>query len=176
MIEKSRKKVNQLLAEAGFSNGERDCIMGYLNELGYFEAPASSAYHLSYPGGLAEHSINVCEELVRLTKNNEIQWEHTRSPYLVGLFHDLCKSDMYTGQCGCYEYNDGALLNGHGEKSAMLTQLLIQLTEEEMLCIRYHMGAYYKEDWSGYDAAIRKYPAVLWTHVADMIASKLIEK
>lgn len=175
MIER-RDKVNQLLADAGFSIGERECIVEYLAGLGYFEAPASSHFHLSYPGGLADHSINVCEELVRLTKANEIRWEHVRSPYVVGLFHDICKSDTYIGHCGCYEYNDECLLNGHGEKSAMLTQLLIQLTEEEMLCIRYHMGAYYKEDWSGFDAAIKRYPSVLWTHMADMIASKLIEK
>ena len=27
-----------------------------------------------------------------------------------------------------------------------------------------------------YDKAIRKYPNVLWTHMADMVASKLMEK
>ena len=176
MIDKRYEKVNMLLAEAGFSFEERRCITGYFTDLGYFEAPASCNHHLSYPGGLVDHSINVCEELVRLTKNNEIKWEHVRSPYVVGLFHDLCKCDTYVGKCGCYEYNDEMLLNGHGDKSVILTQLLVKLTEEEMLCIRYHMGAYYKHDWSGFDAAIKKYPSVLWTHVADMLASKVIEK
>ena len=50
------------------------------------------------------------------------------------------------------------------------------LTEEERLCIRYHMGAYETSDWDGYDQAIRKFPNVLWTHTADMLASKLMEE
>jgi len=48
------------------------------------------------------------------------------------------------------------------------------LTEEEILCIRYHMGAYNCDDWEGYDKAIRKYPNVLFTHTADMYASKVL--
>jgi hypothetical protein len=55
----------------------------------------------------------------------------------------------------------------------MLLSQFITLTEEEMLCIRYHMGAYEKEEWSEFDLAIRKYENVLWTHQADMLASKV---
>lgn len=47
---------------------------------------------------------------------------------------------------------------------------------EERLCIRYHMGAYETSDWDEYDQAIRKFPNVLWTHTADMLASKLMEE
>lgn len=50
----------------------------------------------------------------------------------------------------------------------------MQLTEEEVMCIRYHMGAYTdKSEWEYYGRAIEKYPNVLWTHTADMIASKI---
>ena len=49
------------------------------------------------------------------------------------------------------------------------------LTEEEIMCIRYHMGAYEKDDWVQFDLAIKKYPNVLFTHTADMYASKLIQ-
>jgi hypothetical protein len=49
----------------------------------------------------------------------------------------------------------------------------LQLTEEEILCIRYHMGAYEKDAWDYFDRAIRKYETVLWTHTADMVASKV---
>lgn len=49
----------------------------------------------------------------------------------------------------------------------------MELTEEEVLCIRYHMGAYETKDWAGFDLAIKKYPNVLYTHTADMLASKL---
>lgn len=181
MLDMRYEKVNRLLAEAGFSFEERRNITGKLTDIGFFDAPASSKYHLAYPGGLADHSINVCEELVRLTKDNGIVWEHIRSPYVVGLLHDICKHDAYVEkrdtEAITYEYNKNCLLTGHGDKSMILAiQIIPDLTTEELLCIRYHMGAYYKADWDGYDAAIRKYPAVLWTHHADMIASKLIEK
>lgn len=56
----------------------------------------------------------------------------------------------------------------------ILAQQIMSLTEEEILCIRWHMGAYDKEEnWNHFNAAIRKYNNVLWTHVADMIASQI---
>lgn len=48
----------------------------------------------------------------------------------------------------------------------------IQLTPEEVACIRYHMGAYEKDEWDNLDVAIRRFNNVLWTHTADMVASK----
>ena len=36
------------------------------------------------------------------------------------------------------------------------------------------MGAYEKDMWNEYDKAIIKYPNVLYTHTADMIASKIV--
>jgi hypothetical protein len=54
----------------------------------------------------------------------------------------------------------------------MLSQVMT-LTEEEMLCIRFHMGAYVTSEWDAFDRAIRKYQSVLFTHTADMYASKV---
>ena len=72
------------------------------------------------------------------------------------------------------EYNNNTLLKGHGEKSVMILASHIQLTEEEVLCIRYHMGAFSdKNEWTDYTRAIQTYPNVLWTHHADMIASQI---
>lgn len=46
------------------------------------------------------------------------------------------------------------------------------LTEEEIMCIRYHMGAFCdKSEWNDYTRAVHKYTNVLWTHQADMLAS-----
>lgn len=42
------------------------------------------------------------------------------------------------------------------------------------MCIRYHMGAFTdKEEWQDYTRAIHRYPNVLWTHQADMIAAHI---
>ena len=41
-------------------------VLQKLDELGFFEAPASTKFHLSCKGGLLEHSMNVYEAAVML--------------------------------------------------------------------------------------------------------------
>ena len=163
----------------------------YLLNEGFLTAPASTKYHGNYPGGLFDHSYTVMNTLVDLTEKNSLQWQSKESPIVIGMFHDLCKVDQYkmvkdpfvpasegdrltlTNDYH-YEYNDNQLLKGHGDKSVMILSRFMRLTEEEVLCIRYHMGAYQTDDWAGFDLAIRKFPTTLWVHHADMIASKVI--
>ena len=159
----------------------------YLRNDGFLTAPASTKYHGAYEGGLFEHSMAVMDTLVDLTQKNGLVWQRPESPIIVGAFHDLCKCDQYKKVGGTvlmlhgeqvsepnYEYNTDTVLKGHGEKSVMILSRFMTLTEEEVLCIRYHMGPYIKEDQEGYDLAIRKYSCVLWVHHADMIASKVV--
>lgn len=69
-----------------------------------------------------------------------------------------------------------AVLKGHGEKSVMLLSQHLSLTMEEILCIRYHMGAFVdQKEWNDYTRAIHAYPNVLWTHTADMLAAHILE-
>ena len=154
-----------------------EAILSYLQNNGFFEAPASTKYHGSYPGGLCEHSINVAEILYCFTEKLELKWQRPESPWIVGFFHDLCKIDLYKQkEDGTYEYNNNTLYKGHGDKSLMLISSLLVLTEEEAACIRYHMGAFTdKEEWSDYTSAIHKFPNVLHTHTADMAAAHIIE-
>lgn len=141
---------------------------------GFFTAPASTKYHGNYEGGLFDHCLAVTRHLLDITEHHGLHWTVTRSPRLVGMFHDLCKMDQYVKSDGenPYEYRKDTLLKGHGEKSVMLLSKYFTLTEEEILCIRYHMGAFTeKEEWSDYTRAVNKYATVLWTHTADMLAS-----
>ena len=163
---------------------------------GFFDAPASTKYHGAYEGGLYEHSRAVFNRLAILTDDNNLKWQRPESPFIIGMFHDLCKYDNYKKVFGTevelqpgvkfsdaniahYEYNTNTLLKGHATKSIILLSQFMTLTEEEMLCIRYHMGAYGNEEeqkveWAGFDAAIRKTKGlVLWAHHADMLASKV---
>jgi len=143
---------------------------------GFFTAPASTKYHGSYEGGLFDHSLTVAQFLVELTEKNDIPWTNERSPYIVGMFHDLCKMDNYVAEIDGFRYNEAPLLRGHGDKSVMLLAEHMKLTEEEILCIRYHMGAFVeKEEWRDYTRAVNKYASVLWTHHADMLASHVLE-
>ena len=144
-----------------------------LEMMGFFTAPASRGYHGAYEGGLFDHSLKVTQRLVELTKDLKLHWDMHRSPVVVGMFHDLCKCDEYRKTQDGYDHVKNTLFTGHGEKSVMLLSNLIQLTTEEIACIRYHMGAYVQNDWNGIDLAIRQYPTVLFTHTADMIASKI---
>ena len=162
-----------------------DDMMEYLTAYGFFTAPASTKYHGNYEGGLLEHSYMVTKFLLTLTQDNHLIWRKARSPFIVGMFHDLCKIDQYRHPASDlvvdgmllpdpskWEYNPDTLLKGHGDKSVMLLSQFYTLTEEEIMCIRYHMGAFTdKSEWNYYTRAVRQYPNVLWTHQADMLAS-----
>lgn len=161
-------------------------VLDKLTEWKFFDMPASTKYHGTKEGDLFRHSKEVANQLLKITKACGVEWQNPRSPFVIGYFHDLCKCDAYKrpiigttlgGQpvesTHEWEYTKDTLLKGHGDKSVMLASTLCRLTEEEMLCIRYHMGAYQTDDWQGFDRAIRKYPTVLWTHQADMLASKV---
>ena len=165
-------------------------LKGFIEYSDFTTAPASTKYHGSYTGGLLEHSVNVMYTLCKMTEDNHLSWSRPESPIIVGLFHDICKVDSYkrkkvselyseneiTPVYEGYEYNNETLFKGHGDKSVMMLASLIQLTEEEVACIRYHMGAFTdKEEWNDYTRAIHKYPNVLWTHHADMIATHIME-
>ena len=149
-----------------------------LDALGFFTAPASTKYHGAYEGGLFDHSLEVAKQLINLTDKLGLKWTSPNSPIVVGLFHDLCKCDNYVVdiETGKYKYNPDLIIPGHGEKSVIMLQKLIPLTDEEIACIRWHMGAYEKDPkmWECYGRAIENYPNVLYTHTADMIASKII--
>lgn len=152
-------------------------IPNILDDIGFFTAPASTKYHGSYEGGLFDHSLQTAKELVDLTQKLGLEWERPESPYIVGLFHDLCKCDNYVWdiETDSYKYNSDIIIPGHGEKSVIMLQRYIDLTDEEIACIRWHMGAYEKDTkmWEYYGKAIEQYPNVLYTHTADMIASKI---
>lgn len=168
-------------------------IIERLKNNGFFTAPASTKYHGAYEGGLFVHSIHVTNILLDLTEDCHLLWSRPESPYIIGMFHDICKRDLYRHpfrdtvmyvdgkkvqeiDTDHWEHNPEVLLKGHGDRSVMLLSEYLHLTMEEILCIRYHMGAFVdKAEWGDYTAAIHKYPNVLWTHHADMIASHIVE-
>lgn len=148
-----------------------------LESLGFFKAPASTKYHGAYEGGLFDHSLAVTQALVDLTEKLGLKWNRIESPFIVGMYHDLCKVESYYFdiETESYKYNGDMWLDGHGTKSVILTEKYLRLTEEEIACIRWHMGAYETDTtlWNYYGRAIEEFPNVLYTHTADMIASKI---
>lgn len=146
----------------------------------FFTSPASTKYHGAYSGGLFDHSMNVALYLQYLLENETLDQPFSQpdSPFIIGILHDITKLGRYNMEEGNIVYassNPYGSFGGHGSDSLIKAQQILQLTEEEAYCIRYHMGPYEKDDWDLYDEAIRKYPNVLWTHTADMVASKIME-
>ena len=153
-------------------------IVWELKLRGFFIAPASINHHGQYEGALFDHSYEVAKALVNMTEKLGLKWENERSPYIVGMFHDLCKMDNYIkdGFTEEWQYNNATLLPGHGEKSVIIALTLLgNLTDEELYCIRWHMGAFDNEkNWNSYGRSCTAYPNVLYTHTADMIAARIV--
>lgn len=162
-----------------------NALLSYLeNNTDFFEAPASTNFHLSKKGGLLEHSLNVYENLF----NNDSTYDE-ETIKIVALLHDICKANFYEyyeknvkNDKGlwikepAYRINDQLPL-GHGEKSVIIIQKFISLSEEEVMAIRWHMGGYEpKENYSYLAAAFNKYPLAVKLHIADLEATYLNEK
>ena len=113
-----------------------------------------------------------------LTERLGLKWSRPESPYIVGMFHDLCKTQSYEHDPDSDEWfhRKDPMMPDHGALSIILAQRMISLTDEEIACIRWHMGAFEKDPamWNHYSNAIEAFPNVLYTHTADMIASKII--
>ena len=184
-VEDRQKLFRETMYTVFRDSDEMGRIMDELADSGYFTAPASTKHHANYEGGLFDHSLNVTNSLLALTDANNLEWMREQSPYIIGMFHDLCKIDNYTKKSkpslspllegDSWEYNNAALLPGHGEKSVIMLQQHMNLTDEEMLCIRWHMGAFDdKEHWNSYGRSVTHFPNVLYTHTADMVAARIL--
>lgn len=152
----------------------------WLENTSFFDDPASARFHGNFKGGLCEHSLIVYDEFVKLTNRDD------DTSKIACLLHDICKIGTYkiiyknvknedTGEwvkIEQYENIESDFPFGHGEKSVVMLLEYIDLTKEEMMMIRWHMGAYEsKECWRELGKAQKMYPSVLYIHFADMIAS-----
>ena len=159
-------------------------LIDYLDmETDFFTAPASSKFHLSCEEGLLKHSLNVYHELVKESNRDD------DSVIIVSLLHDICKTNYYQKNIRNIKDKDGNYKPsvyytandkfpvGHGEKSIIMILKFIELTEEEICAIRWHMGAYEpKESYPSLSSAFTKYPLSLQLHVADLKATYILEK
>ena len=124
-------------------------------ETSWMTAPASSRFHLSHPGGLVEHSLNVVRTLLRmrdvLTPDISVE-----SCVIVGLYHDVGKvgapgnplylpnpdEEQAKAKNAPYIYNRKLPHLDIPSRSLMLVSRFVLLTEEEAQAVRYHDGQY----------------------------------
>lgn len=177
-----------------------DEVVGYLEKSGFFTAPASVQRHLSCDGGLLEHSLNVCRVALKLRevmiglKPETAPRLSEHSVIIASLLHDVCKSNIYRknikyrkNEQGRWEPYDGYDVDysrfpvGHGEKSViMLLRLGMELTNDEIVAMRWHMSAWNLafqsyEDKCNISAAVEGYPLLAVIQAADGLAANMLE-
>ncbi|MBF1061928.1 MAG: HD domain-containing protein [Prevotellaceae bacterium] len=196
-------KKNQQEFEALLRSTGREGIEYVIEDLekdGFFEAPASSGHHLNIQGGLCQHSLNVCKaglmiwEGLKTLDPSGVNNVKRESVIIATLLHDVCKTDIYKrtvkkrkNKLGQWEDSEGYMVSykdfpmGHGEKSViMLLCSGLELHDDEMLAIRWHMGAWginmnSYEDQRNYDTARQKYPLCSIIQSADSLAAAIME-
>ena len=175
-------------------------VIKWLEYYGFFEAPASTKFHLNVKGGLMEHSWNVCNTALML-REQMIQMKPELAEKLpedsvvvASLLHDVCKSNIYKEallnrkneqgyweKVPGYEVDYSDLPLGHGEKSViMLLSFGFRLTKDEMLAIRWHMTAWElafqsAEQKANIQKAKEIAPLCTIIQAADGLASSLLE-
>ena len=165
--------------------GIENLLLYLLNETDFYTAPASTRHDGAAEGGLLRVSWTVHDNGVVLMDPFCAKYD-AQSVILCALLHDVCKANFYckrfrnkkneqTGQwekVEVYEIHDQLPL-GHGEKSVMILQKYIQLTVDEIMAIRWHMGGF-DDSARGYAGmqclsnAMKTYPLVVALHMADM--------
>lgn len=189
------KIVNMLM---GTKRADMEKLIGWMDTNGFFTAPCSGSFHLAYEGGLAEHSLNVMEQALKLaeTLDGERKMLNRDSVIIASLLHDLGK----TGQFGKANYvpnmlkgratkanpdpvpkqsekkpyitNTDLLYVDHEIRSIQIASQFIELTEDESYAILNHNGMYsnLRYAYSG-----KETPLNLVVHWADMWAARVIE-
>lgn len=171
-----------------------------LDDLGFFEAPASTRFHLAYEGGLLEHSLSVCRMALMVRKQVLLVRPELEeklpigSVILISLLHDVCKAEIYKraikrrkNERGVWEDYNGYDVDysdfpvGHGEKSVIvLLKCGLDLTDDEILAIRWHMTAWdlpfqSYELMGSLNAARDKTPLCGLLQAADGLSANVIE-
>lgn len=197
-IKENEKRFKEILLATG--RPEIDYVIEQLETMGFFTAPASANKHMSEDGGLCKHSLNVYDEAMGLKAlqdkihpgiMNNISDE---SIAIAALLHDVCKADLYVKsvrqskeidgtwkKTRMFECSEDAFPVGHGEKSViMLLQWGFDLYDDELLAIRWHMGAWNlpfqsMDIMKQYSTAKKQYTLVSLIANADDIATNIIE-
>ena len=198
-INQVKKEFTELLRSTG-RDGVEDVLEG-LEEMGFFTAPASANHHLNIEGGLLIHSVNTCKAALMVWEGMKalepgLEKEVQRDSVIIAsLLHDVCKSDIYIRSVkkrknvlGQWEDSEGYKVSyknfpmGHGEKSVILLLCNgLEMTDDEMLAIRWHMGAWginmnSFEDQRSFDTAQKLYPLVSIVQVGDKLAASIMER
>jgi hypothetical protein len=159
-------------------------------ETEFLTAPASTRFHMSKEGGLLEHSVNVCETMLRI-KHALAPNIDDESCIIVSLIHDLGKVGMpgnpqyiknkptekqqrygYSASVP-YSFNNSLTYLSVPVRSIYLALPYIHLSEEEVQAVMYHDGQYVDDNKS---VATKETPLLLLLQYADSWSAFVTEK
>ena len=161
-----------------------------MDQGGFFESPCSGGYHLCEKGGLAEHTLNVCDFAHKVAEAlltpDKLDDEMRESITVAALLHDLGKMGDYD-KCGYvpnllksgkpsatkpFKVNKDLLAVPHSVRSVKIATKFISLTEDEEFAILMHDGLYGDMKYS-----IQGHETLLFfiLHTADFYSARFYE-
>ena len=184
-----------------FTEEDVNYLMEDLEHWGFFRMPASCKKHNCYEGGLLKHSLNVCQ-MAQMLREQALSIRPDLAPLLpmdsviiASLLHDVCKSGIYQkvtrrlkNEIGLWESSSAYNIDysylpvGQGEKSViMLLRSGLDLSDDEIMAIRWHMGGWdlpyqSQEMIASQKKACEITPLVTLIHTADAMAANLMER
>ena len=160
-----------LLSSINREDFKLEKLINKLEHSDFFYAPASTQFHGAYEGGLCDHCLNVCSNMLQLAElkadNLGINIEEVRdSIIIVSLLHDISKMNTYKigiknekiysengskyDDLGKFDWvskyiytkrDDAFVYGSHESTSEYIARQFIPLTLEESVAILHHMGS-----------------------------------
>lgn len=100
-----KKEYRRLLVQAIEGRSGGAALMAVLEEVDFYNSPASAKHHLNVSGGLVLHSLNVartalelCEKMPQFAKCDK------NAVLTAALLHDVCKAGKYIKKQDTYLY------------------------------------------------------------------------
>lgn len=158
-------------------------ISKFLDQIDYFNKPASTQYRGAYPGGLCEHALRVAHELGILC-NAYYPGRYSEADVIkVAFFKDIYKATMYETTMKNVKNDEGQweqvpfyktresqnrpVYGDLGFSSYMQIKGLIDLTDEQIEAIIHRCPTDFAPD---VHEVLRRYPLVTLTRMAEMAA------
>ncbi len=187
-IKENKKRIVRLLRNTQRSGVEE--LISWLDETDFYTAPASSRldFHGCYEGGLAQHSLNVYELFTEKVERYGLEVGDDEA-VISAICHDLCKVDQYVPNMIKGKGKNAKPVRssakpykiveevpcGHGDKSVMLATRRIELSNNEIIFMRWHMGSFDPAYDIVKDKVQKEYPGMLAFQNADYEASKYLD-
>lgn len=181
------RNINKIIKASLLSTGRTGIaeLLDHMEHCGFYDAPCSTKYHLATPGGLAEHSLNVCEFALRIAHalydTETLPDETLDSIVICSLLHDIGKAGQFgepnyiesaDPEKGPFTTNKNLRFVPHEVRSIAILSKFIPLTEEEQFAILYHNGLYTD---LGNAIKGKETPLYMILHFADLWASRVAE-